>query len=391
SEFQADILAYQEKIKKRYEFANVEYGMENEESISYLQGFCPEESTDIIKKEADKESWGYVFEEPDDLSEVPTLIKNPRWIKIIDPIFKFMGTVPGYQEYDISMWFLIFFSLFFAMLIGDAGYGFIFIVLTLWVRRKMPKAPSEPFVLMYILGGATVVWGLLSGTWFGLERIAQIPFLKKCIIPSISSFDLSKHSFNDNQNFMMHLCFLIGAIHLTVAHLTSALRNKKSLRALSQIGWIGIVWSLYFLAETLVLRHEFPKMAKWSLLIGFFLALVFSNPQKNIIKGIASTLGSLPLDIIGGFSDVVSYLRLFAVGYATVMVAYSFNTMALGNGINNIISGFIAAFILFLGHGLNIILGAMSIVVHGIRLNMLEFSGHLGLEWSGKEYKPFKE
>ena len=391
SEFQADILAYQEKIKKRYEFANVKYGMENEESISYLQGFCPEESTDIIKKEADKESWGYVFEEPDDLSEVPTLIKNPRWIKIIDPIFKFMGTVPGYQEYDISMWFLIFFSLFFAMLIGDAGYGFIFIVLTLWARRKMPKAPSEPFILMYILGGATVIWGLLSGTWFGLERIAQIPFLKKCIIPSISSFDLSKHSFNDNQNIMMQLCFLIGAIHLTVAHLTSALRNKKSLRALSQIGWIGIVWSLYFLAGTLVLRHEFPKMAKWPLLIGFFLALVFTNPQKNIIKGVASTLGSLPLDIIGAFSDVVSYLRLFAVGYATVMVAYSFNTMALGNGINNIISGFIAAFILFLGHGLNIILGAMSIVVHGIRLNMLEFSGHLGMEWSGKEYKPFKE
>jgi V/A-type H+-transporting ATPase subunit I len=79
------------------------------------------------------------------------------------------------------------------------------------------------------------------------------------------------------------------------------------------------------------------------------------------------------------------------VGYASVVVAYSFNQMAIGDGINSVFSGLIAAFILFLGHGLNIILGAMSIIVHGVRLNMLEFSGHLGMEWSGIKYEPFKE
>jgi len=391
SEFQADILAYQEKIKKRHEFANVKYGMENVEPISYLQGFCPEESADIIKKEADKESWGYVFEEPDDPREVPTLIKNPGWIRIIDPIFKFMGTVPGYQEYDISIWFLIFFSLFFAMLIGDAGYGTLFILLTLLAHKKFSSAPNEPFILMYVLSGATVLWGILSGTWFGSEAIAQLPLFRHFVIPGISSFNLSKHGFNDNQNIMMNLCFLIGATHLTVAHLSAAWKNRNSLKALSQIGWVAIVWGLYFLAGLLVLNLEFPAIAKWLIIVGIVLAMFFTNPQKNILKGAASSLGSLPLDVISGFSDVVSYLRLFAVGYATVVVAYSFNNMAIGSGINNVFSGFIAAFILFLGHGLNILLCAMSIIVHGIRLNMLEFSSHLGMEWSGKEYKPFKE
>ena len=113
--------------------------------------------------------------------------------------------------------------------------------------------------------------------------------------------------------------------------------------------------------------------------------------QKNIIKGIFTTLGDLPLSIVSSFSDIVSYLRLFAVGYASVTVANSFNNMAIGSGIHSILGGLIAALVLFLGHGLNIMLGLMSVIVHGIRLNMLEFSGHLNMQWAGKKYEPFKE
>jgi V/A-type H+-transporting ATPase subunit I len=104
-----------------------------------------------------------------------------------------------------------------------------------------------------------------------------------------------------------------------------------------------------------------------------------------------ATLVELPLSVIGSFSDVVSYLRLFAVGYASVVLSSTFNDMALAGGINSIIGGLGAALILFLGHTLNIILGMMAVVVHGIRLNMLEFSGHLGMQWSGKKYDPFSE
>jgi len=102
-------------------------------------------------------------------------------------------------------------------------------------------------------------------------------------------------------------------------------------------------------------------------------------------------LTEVPLKIISSFGDIVSYIRLFAVGYASVVLASTFNDMAVSVGFNSIITSLAAALILFLGHGLNIILGFMAVIVHGVRLNMLEFSGQMGMEWSGKEYTPFKE
>ena len=125
-----------------------------------------------------------------------------------------------------------------------------------------------------------------------------------------------------------------------------------------------------------------PHFAIYLIIFGSALVGIFANFQKNILKGFLISLGNLPLDIISSFSDIVSYIRLFAVGIATVTVAASFNDMA---------GGITVPLILVLGHGLNIILAMMSVLVHGVRLNMLEFSGHLGQEWSGKEYKPFKE
>ena len=380
------------KIEKDLMLAKIRDSMAEEGPVVLLEGYIPEEKKDVIKKGADQNGWGYIIDKPSEEDLPPTLVKSPKWIETIKPIFDFMGTVPGYREYDISLWFLIFFSLFFAMLIGDAGYGIIFILLTIWVRTKFRKAPSEPFRLMYVLGGATFFWGVISGTWFGSEQIAAIPFFKQFIIAPVSSFDPNDPSaFNDNQNFMMAMCFVIGAVHLTIAHLINAWKLRKSLNALGQIGWALIIWGVFFLAGQLVLSKPMPAAGGLLLSVGFLMALFFSATEKGFVKGALASLGNLPLNMISGFSDVVSYLRLFAVGYASVVVAYSFNQMAVGDGITGFFSGLIAAMILFLGHGLNIILGAMSIIVHGVRLNMLEFSGHLGMEWSGVKYEPFNE
>ena len=379
------IKTYKEEIEKRCEFAKVKYGMAEEESISYLQGFCPNESTDQLKKLSTKEDWAYIIEDPDDLNEVPTLVRNPRWIRIINPVFKFMGTLPGYDEFDVSFWFLLFFSIFFAMLIGDAGYGFVFLLLTIFAQRKSKNIPNEQFLLLYVLSGATIIWGAITGTWFGFEKISRLPFFSSLIIDQINSF------VDTNQTHMMYITFVIGVIHLSIAHGITALKFINSLRALAQIGWILIMWGLFFLAGNLVLEKPFPGIAVISLVVGAVLIVLFSNPQKNLLKGILTSLADLPLSIISSFSDIVSYLRLFAVGYATVVVASSFNNMAIGSGIDNLASGLGAAIILVFGHSLNILLGIMAVVVHGIRLNMLEFSGHLNMQWSGKPYEPFKE
>jgi V/A-type H+-transporting ATPase subunit I len=373
------------EFQKRLDFCKVRFGMVNKQGIYCLKGFCPREGVKAVADAAQQQGWALLAEEPDKPGEVPTLIRNPRWIRIIDPVFKFMGTVPGYKEFDISFWFLIFFSLFFAMLIGDAGYGIIFLTTTLYARKRFPKAPSEPFFLIGVLSVATIIWGAITGTWFGCEKIAQLPVFKAIVVSKISSASAT------NQNFMMGLCFVIGVIHLTIAHAKLALSLINSLKALAQLGWICILWGVFFVANSLVLGSHLNGASLWLLSAGLILAILFSNPQKNMLKGALISLGNLPLSVISSFSDIVSYLRLFAVGYASAIVASSFNDMALASGINSVVAGFSAALILVLGHTLNITLGFMAVIVHGMRLNMLEFSGHLGMEWSGKEYKPFKE
>jgi V/A-type H+-transporting ATPase subunit I len=384
--YRDSLIKYQAALEKELEFDNAFYGMGKEDHFVYLQGFCPYDVISQVKTLADKEGWAYLIQEPEEPMDVPTLIRNPKWIRIVDPLFKFMGTLPGYDEYDISFWFLLFFSLFFGILIGDAGYGLVFIGLTLFAHRKAGKtAPKEPFRLMYVLGFATFLWGALSGNWFGYAPIAQISILNRFVIDSIDSFAAN------NSLFMMYLCFIIGLIHLSIAHGIRAFKIINSPKALGELGWIFILVALFFVAGNLVIGKPMPTVTMWLFVGGSGLVLTFSNFQKKILKGIGTTLGDLPLSIISSFSDVVSYLRLFAVSYASVTVAASFNNMAIGDGIESILHGFMAALVLFLGHALNIILGLMAVIVHGIRLNMLEFSGHLNMQWAGKEYKPFKE
>jgi len=379
------LVEYLSTLEKRYRFLDVMHGMKQEQAFSYMQGFCPVDKVREVAGLAKSYYFGYMVEDPNETDEVPTLIKNPRWIGLIAPVFKFMNTIPGYREYDISFWFLMFFSLFFAMLIGDAGYGLLFIIAGLFLRRKFRNMPAQVFLLIFTLSISTIIWGAVTGTWFGLEGIAQLPFLKSLVIGRIDSFIAS------NQTFMIYLCFVIGVIHLSLAHLIIAFKIFNSLKALAEIGWVLVLWGVFFLAGTLVLSRPFPEFAGYMLMAGSAFIILFSNPQRNILKGVLISLANLPLKIISSFSDVVSYIRLFAVGYASLIVASSFNDMAMQLGFNNILRGLGSSLILVFGHALNIILGLMAVIVHGIRLNMLEFSGQMGMEWSGKEYSPFKE
>ena len=372
------------RLQHRHRFLEVLHGMRSEEDLSLLQGFCPVNEISRLTEQAKKNGAGYLIEDPDNPEETPTLIRNPRWVSIINPVFRFMNTIPGYNEFDISLVFLIFFSLFFAMLIGDAGYGFIFLTVTWLIKRKAKNVPPQPFYLMYVMSIATIIWGAMTGTWFGIEQVTHLPVFRTLIISKINSFVA-------NQNLMIFICFIIGVVQLTIAHLMKCIREINSIKALADLGWIGILWGLFFVAGTLVIYRPFPPAAGYLLGSGIILVLLFSNPQKNILKGVGISLANIPLKVINSFSDIVSYIRLFAVGYASVIMASSFNGIALNIGFGSVVSGFIAALILFMGHSLNIALGMMAVIVHGIRLNMLEFSGHLDMQWCGKKYMPFSE
>ncbi len=316
--------------------------MQEEGKFSYLVGFCPAKKVGQIIAMAERRKFGYVSQDPDDPEEAPTLMYNPIWIRIIDPVFQFMNILPGYKEMDISFPFLIFFSLFFAMLIGDAGYGIFFLLVTFLMRRKFKKLPREPFFLMYVLSIATIVWGTLTGAWFGSEKIASLHFLEILTIKGISGASEAA------RNGLINLCFMIGAIQLTVAHGLRAVRNINSMKVIAEFGWIMIVWGMFFMAGKMVIAAYFPPFALWLLGLGTFFALIFANAGKGMLKGIGTTLIELPLHIISSFGDVVSYIRLFAVGYAGATVAESFNEMLLGGGVHSVLRGLIVAVLLWM-------------------------------------------
>ena len=134
-----------------------------------------------------------------------------------------------------------------------------------------------------------------------------------------------------------------------------------------------------------------PAFGPVLMIAGAVLAILFSAPNKNIFKMLLGGLSAFMGSFINAFTDVISYIRLFAVGLATVAIADAFNDIALGVGFGNIFTSFATALILFIGHALNLVLAAMAILVHGLRLNVLEFSNHMGVQWAGVKFEPFKK
>ncbi len=370
---------------RRFDIRNVQFGgISFEEHVRFWKGYTPVDVIDKFVETAEKRQWGYVIEDPlpEEIDEVPTLVKTPPWAKHIQPVMDFMGLVPGYKEIDVSRVFMVFFTFFAGILVGDAGYGFVFLLITFLVHRKQKFVKKIEFGLLYTLSMSIMLWGVLTGTYFGSEAIADLTVFRLFRVDQLASFG------GDNL-FVQKLMFLIGAVHLTVGHLQVAWRFNNSVKAIAQLGWVAIFWGLYLVVHPMVLGIETPIFMPWLFIGGALLIALFSKPGTNLIKGMVSSLGSLPLSIINGFSDIISYIRLYAVGLATVLMASSFNQMAIGDGITTLASGIAAVIILILGHGLNMVLAAMAVIVHGVRLNMLEYAGHANVEFSGSEYKPF--
>ena len=177
-------------------------------------------------------------------------------------------------------------------------------------------------------------------------------------------------------------------IHLTLAHLWNALVLAPSRKALAQIGWIGVVWLMFYVAGMLVVGKPMPACVPWIGGAGVVLiALFMTDPKDFKTEWINHPM--LVLNLISCLVDVISYIRLFAVGMASAQIAMNFNQMAMGLPLPPWVKPLGVVLDLALGHGLNLVLAALSVLVHAVRLNTLEFSNHKGLTWSGQPYSPF--
>lgn len=384
--FRPALLRCLSRQRERLAFIDAGRAMGARGGISYLSGFCPVPNLAALKDEAGRRQWGLLIEEPKDTEPVPTLIKYSRWSVMLKPVMDFLGVIPGYREFDCNGPSLFFFIIFFAILIGDAGYGCLFLLVSIFFIYQ-GRRPREPFILLLILAAATIIWGALTGTWFGVEGLEHTAFFGSMVYPALTA------SAPGSASSVMHLCFFIGAVQLILAHLWLAGRKFPQFKALADIGWALLIEAIYFIALFLVLNKSMPPLTFLLLSGGGVLILLFSEQSAGFSFAVfARSLARSPLTLLSGInslSDLISYIRLFAVGLATREVALAVNHMAVNVGFETILSTIAAVAILLAGHGLNIILGAMAILVHGVRLNLLEFSRHLEINWSGNAYTPF--
>jgi V/A-type H+/Na+-transporting ATPase subunit I len=373
-------------LEKELMFHQAIRGMGQQGMLAYLTGYAPFDSIDMLEMAARDHQWALSVIDPGAEDAVPTLLRNPQWVDRIKPIFSLLGISPGYHELDVSIVFLVFFSIFFGILIGDAGYGIVYMALTGLLHYKMKNnlAMKHVFPLLYLLSSCAIVWGILTGTFFGQAWLQNKGFV--ALVPQL----------NDSK-IMQTFCFFLGAFHLSIAHSWRAILKLPSLSALADVGWICVLWVAFFMARTLILAEVFPAWGASLAYTGIGLVVLFTNPQRNMFKAIGEGLGTIALSLMNNFTDVVSYVRLYAVGLAGVAIAETTNSMAagLGDGVTAAVAKALlvvaSAFIVLIGHSLNIVLGPMSVLVHGVRLNVLEFSGHASVSWSGFAYEPLHE
>jgi V/A-type H+-transporting ATPase subunit I len=381
------------KIERDLAFEGLRSGIATEGAVAWFSGWVPAKDEKALSAHAAKAGWALLLDDPKDEELPPTKVENNAAVRIIQPIFDFLGTVPNYREFDISLWFLLFFGIFFAMIFGDGGYGILMLLIALFASFKGLKAGKgvgDGVKLFLFLSTLTVVWGSLTGTWFGLEKASIPGFLQALALEPLASWNPAS---GDN---IKVLCFILGAIQLSVAHLKNAVRDFPKPKFLGQLGSLALVLGMYFMVLNLVVSAELYPIPQFGLYLiagGFAASFIFGSWETGPVQAILDSLKniiSIFLGTVSFFADIVSYIRLGAVGLAGLAISQAVNGMA--SGLLRVPVAFaFGAIILVFGHGINLAMGGLSVVVHGVRLNMLEFSGHMNMEWSGYRYEPFKE
>ncbi len=373
----SDLLARRsEKLSAEVEYARALAGAMAGDNLFAVQGWVPTDHADTLSADLSERDVTAAVDsrEPAEDEAPPTLIQYPRFTGPIRGLFKMLGTVAGYKEIDVSVPFMIALPIFAAMLIGDGGYGAVILIGLLVFYKKASKALGADFTrLLAIIGGVALAWGLLTANFFGVT-------LYKPLIP-VNMSDASR-------DLVMRISFFMGAIHLSISQIWRGISYWPSLKSIGPFGWAIFIWGMLGVVNHYVLGDPPPldPNGPWLYLLicGAALAILFESPSKNPIKMLGLGLANFPLSMLSSFSDVISYVRLMAVGLASGVLASSFNELALSIG-----SWFFAVPILILAHSLNIGLALIAIFAHGVRLNMLEFSNNLGMRWTGQAYAPF--
>ena len=369
-----------------------------ENMLNVLEGFAPVENEELLCNVFDKMGILYIKEEAVEEDNPPIRLKNNRFVKMFESLTGMYG-MPNYGEYDPTPVVAIFFLLFFAMCLGDAGYGLVLIFVGLAIKKGWLKISMFDGIggLIATLGAATAVIGGALGTFFGMSIINLVP-------EGTAAWDYYKFVGSNIPTpmgelpFQMLLALGIGVFHICLAMVIKAVGYTKRLGFKENIATWG--WTLLIVGGLIVVLLGAGKLLsagaiKWAIItIGAISALaiyIFNTPGRNPLINVGAGLWDTYNMATGILGDVLSYIRLFALGLAGGMLGAAFNdlgAMVLGDG------GFNWVFfilILLIGHVLNLLMSCLGAFVHPLRLNFVEYFKNSGYEGKGKTYNPLKK
>jgi V/A-type H+-transporting ATPase subunit I len=332
-----------------------------------LEGWVPDSKKEQIIQFLNNNETYYYIEDATPDEPVPVLLKNNRFGKLFEPIGK-LFSLPSYSELDLTVLFAPFFMLFFGFCLGDAGYGLLFILGAGLYKIKAKQEIKPMLSLVQILGMATVLFGIISGTFFGINLIdAEIAILKNY-----------KELFLEPDN-MFNLALVLGALQIVFGIAVKAANQIKQygiMHALATFGWLIILVgsAIYFLLTESGYLASNSAIIYSIISLGGFLILFFSDVNKGIAVRIGKGVWDIYSTVTGIFGDLLSYIRLFALGLSSAILGFVINDIALQILDSSPIIGpvFFVIFLL-LGHGLNILISSLGSFVHPMRLTFVEF------------------
>ncbi|MEJ5284464.1 MAG: V-type ATP synthase subunit I [Brevinematia bacterium] len=396
-----------EEMNKLSDELFFELGRENfsnlvEDKVLYITGYFPVKSEKKVRELLDKNDVVYYIENPDFKNEdVPVKLKNDKFSSLFEVITK-LNSLPKYYELDPTPFTAPFFALFFGLCIADVGYGIIMLLATLgalfFVKDKSFKSIA---MLGVVLSITTIIGGILLNTVFGLQ-ILSLP------VPE----DLKKFVVFTDMNSAMGFAIFLGVLQVSVGYILQII-NKIRLfgieGALQPLGVlllflgilsyaivfiapgdmsIGPIRIKYYLSLVPFSKIVFSAMA----IVGLILILLFNNISQKIFIRPLIGLWELYGVITGVPGDILSYLRLFALGLAGGLLGNAFNQIALMvRGDGNVLGIIFMTLILIVGHGLNLVLALLGAFVHPLRLTLLEFYKAVGFTGGGRPYRPFRK
>lgn len=396
----ATIVAGQGLLNKKMEFSNVVFSGEkvSGDKLLLLQGWVPQDDTAALTDMLEKDSVFYEITKPKFGDNIPVKFKNNAFTRMYEVLTRMYG-MPSGTDFDPTPIVAPFFSLFFAFCMGDSGYGLVLILLGFLLKKKLGKDMAGMMNLVITLGVFTTFIGALFGTFFGMSLLDwNIPqTLKEFIISG------KMELFGATYDKQMILALAIGVVHISIAMTVKAINTtvffgfKESLSAWGW--WLVVVGGT--IVGTLSFMSIIPaEVSKWALIavgsIGAVGIYLLNSFERNLFLNIGAGLWDTYNMASGLLGDILSYIRLFALGLAGGMLGQTFNTLALmlvegQEGVGAVFGWIGFGLIIVFGHTLNIAMSCLSAFVHPLRLTFVEYFKNAGYDGKGVEYKPFNE